>query len=91
MTSKELSSKEFSEPVLENPPELSQADIERVACLSGFARERVTTVLEMSQRAGLGERMREAIGEDLVVILCALHGLSRQQVERATGYYDVPF
>ena len=37
--------KEFSEPVLENPPELSQADIERVVELTGFARERVRTCL----------------------------------------------
>lgn len=83
--------KEFSEPVLENPPELSKADIERVASLSGFARERVRTVLEMCQRAGLGDRMREAITTDLAAIFCALHGLSRQQVERATSFYDVPF
>lgn len=72
-----MPSKEIAEPVLENPPELSRDDIERVAGLSGFARERVTTVMEMSQRAGLGDRMREAIGEDLVMILCAMHGLPR--------------
>lgn len=45
LNSNEYSSKEFSEPALENPTELSRDDIERIAVLSGFARERVTTVL----------------------------------------------
>lgn len=66
--------KEFSEPVLENPPALSEGDIERVVELTGFTRERVKTILEVSSKAGLGEDMRAVITRDLAMILCAMHG-----------------
>lgn len=75
-----MSNKEFSEPVLQDPPQLSQAEIERVAELTGFARERVRTVLEVSARAGLGDLMRQAITDDLIMIVCAMHGLPRRRV-----------
>lgn len=87
----QLTDKEFSEPVLEDPPELSAAQIERVVELTGFARERVRTVIEVSGRAGLGGEMRGAITNDLLLILCAVHGLSRKQINESCCYIDVPF
>lgn len=83
--------KEFSEPVLEEPPELTPSQIERVAGVSVFARERVKTVLEICPRAGLGDEMRQTITNDLMVILCALHGLSRRQIAEASRSRDIPF
>lgn len=85
-----MSVKEFSGPVLENPPELSRADIERVAELTDFPRDRINTALEMSARHGLGDDMKGSITRDLIVILCALYGLSRTRIEKAR-YVDVRF
>lgn len=87
-----MPSKEFRDPVLEDPPELSPAQIERVAELTGFARERVKTVIEVSARAGLGSAMHNAVTDDLAMILCALHGLPGAQVRHARSAVEtVPF
>lgn len=83
--------KEFSEPVLEEPPELTPSQIERVAELTDFSRERVKTILEVCPRAGLGTEMRQTITNDLVVILCALHGLPQRQIAEAARDRHVPF
>lgn len=85
-----MPTKEFSEPVLEEPPELTPSQIERVAELTEFSRERVKTVLEVCPRAGLGTDMRDAITTDLAMILCALHGLSRTRITDASRSH-VPF
>lgn len=82
--------KEFSEPVLQAPPDLSREQIERVAELTEYSRERVKTALEVCSRHGLGEDMQKALTRDLVVIFSALYGLSREQIERSR-YVDIPF
>lgn len=84
--------KEFSEPVLEHPPELSERDIERVVELTDFPRERVRTILDVSSRAGLGRDMLATITRDLAMILCALHGLGKGHIVASRDdYRDVPF
>lgn len=80
-----------SEPVLENPPELGREEIERVVELTGFARDRVKTVIEVAWGTGLSRVIKAAVTSDLTLILCALHGLSRERINEARHRLKISF